>query len=151
MRCVAKLPPIIVDTREQLPWSFAADVATMRAGLKTGDYSLFGFDDEIGIERKSPADFVMCCVQERPRFERELGRLAALDVGVVIVEASLEEIWLHEYRSRVLPQSVVGSIVAWTIDYGVPILLAGDRESAADLALRILRKFFERKLTARAA
>jgi len=50
---------IIVDTREQSPYSFATITPppeTIRATLKTGDYSLAGYENKITIERKSLID-----------------------------------------------------------------------------------------------
>ena len=37
-------PPVVVDTREQRPYLFADSV---RGTLRTGDYSLLGYEDRI--------------------------------------------------------------------------------------------------------
>ena len=37
--------------------------------LRTGDYSLEGYQDQIAIERKSIDDLVVCLGKERDRFE----------------------------------------------------------------------------------
>jgi ERCC4-type nuclease len=90
---------IIVDSREQSPYSFkgfkcdAAKkgrpllVCTEVAGLKSGDYSLKGFEDRIAVERKSLQDFYGTLGQGRERFERELVRLSVMDFAAVVVEA----------------------------------------------------------------
>ena len=48
---------IIVDTRENLPYLFHGYTCGMkRSGLKTGDYSIEGYESAICIERKSKED-----------------------------------------------------------------------------------------------
>ena len=48
---------IIIDTREQTPWSFPPEIPVEIGTLKTGDYALAG-DDAFAIERKSKDDFL---------------------------------------------------------------------------------------------
>ena len=54
----SKLPSIIIDSREQLPWSFPEEFTVKKDSLPTGDYSLDGMTDLITIERKSLQDMV---------------------------------------------------------------------------------------------
>ena len=60
-------PPIVIDTREQAPWTFNKGLVVERFGaafptevgtLDTGDYSVRGLEDRVRIERKSLDDFV---------------------------------------------------------------------------------------------
>lgn len=90
---------IVVDTREQAPFSFTghrADakkrhrplvVRTVIGTLKTGDYSLLGYEDRITIERKSLADAYSTFSQDRERFERELLRMAKFENSHIVIEA----------------------------------------------------------------
>lgn len=141
---MSPVPAIVVDTREQRPWSFADGVDVVRGTLATGDYSLLGHENEVAIERKSLEDFVGCVTRERERFEREIERLSALSLGVIVIEADIGDVWARRYRSQVAPASVVGSACAWTAS-GVACLFAGSREHAADFALRLLRTWFTRR------
>ena len=52
---------IIIDTREQTPWSFPDGVLIERGTLATGDYTLAGLENIVAVERKSLADFISCC------------------------------------------------------------------------------------------
>jgi ERCC4-type nuclease len=91
---------IIVDTREQRPWTFENyNVTVKRAGLRSGDYSLAGHEDQIALERKSLDDLVQSLSHGRDRFEREVERLSALSFAAVLVEASAEDIARHRYQS----------------------------------------------------
>ena len=71
---------IVFDSREQCPFRFEGFNAVVEVGaLATADYSLVGFTDRIGIERKSLPDLVACLGVERERFARELARLRGYD------------------------------------------------------------------------
>jgi hypothetical protein len=95
---------VIIDSREQAPHSFQGFLADAHqknkpllvsvevAGLKSGDYSLKGFEDRIAVERKSLQDAYSTFCQGRDRFERELARLNEMEYAAVVVEASWSRI-----------------------------------------------------------
>jgi len=132
---------VVIDTREQKPWAFPADVDAIAGSLDTGDYSLAGLEHLAAIERKSLADFCGCCGRDRSRFERELQRLKAYRCRAVIVEATMGDVLAHKYRSKIAPASVLGSAAAWQTRYDTPFVWAENREQAAHYALLILRGF----------
>ena len=127
---------VAIDTREQHPWTFA-HFPTEAATLQVGDYSVVGLEACIAVERKSLADFVSCCGNERDRFERELRAMRGWLHRCVIVEADWSDLERGGWRSKVKPASVVASVLGWQRD-GIPFILAGNRERAADLAERFL-------------
>ena len=133
---------IIIDNREQTPWTFPTDIETIPGSLQSGDYSLSGLQELCTIERKSLSDLVGCVTgDDRERFKRELLRLKAYRCRAVIVEATLQDIMIHRYLSRTEPESVIGSLASWQTRYEVPFVLAGDADGAARYALAILRNF----------
>ena len=125
----ATAPPItierdvLVDAREQRPW-FSSTVpgfkfTSKRSTLATADYSLDGLQDRILIERKSLADLTACVGHGRGRFERELARMATETAEPwLFIEASRDQIERREYRGKVFPSAVVGSLMAWSQDHG---------------------------------
>ena len=133
---------IVVDSREQCPWTFEGyPVEVVRAGLKSGDYSLAGHEHRIALERKSLMDLVGSLSTGRARFEREMERLSALEFAAVLVEAGPRDIIQHNYRSAMNPASVMQSMFAWTVRYRVPFLLCGTRRHAEYTAHGLLSKF----------
>lgn len=138
-------PVIIIDSREQRPWSFSPDVRTEVDGLKTGDYSLKGFEEQVAIERKSLDDLVGSLTQGRRRFMAEMERLLEIPVRALIVEATTEEILQQRYRSRAHPSSIMGSCVS-LIRRGIPVLFASNRYTAATWAERLLLQEHKRLL-----
>lgn len=128
------IPAIVIDTREQAPLPFPAGTWE-RGTLATADYSLKGYETLFGIERKSLADLLQSLTRGRGRFERELARLAAFDFRRVLVEApySMVDTGRADYwpTSRATPKSVVASIAAFEVRYGVPFVFAASRAEAA--------------------
>jgi len=126
----------IVDTREQMAWNLEP-MKIVAKGLDVGDYSILGLESVIAIERKSLADFVMCCGGERERFQRELDRLRGWPVHAVIIEASWGEFQMAQWRSKLTSKQVMASFVSW-VAQGHTLILAGNAENAALVCRGIL-------------
>jgi ERCC4-type nuclease len=126
---------IIIDTREQLPYQFR-DIRIERCKafvwkkigtLKTGDYSIAGYENRVCVERKSLADLYGTLGSGRERFEREFERMQELDASLIVIEASWKEIAYPEethngninfnWHSELNSNSVIGTIVSWSQKY----------------------------------
>ncbi|NQT21639.1 MAG: ERCC4 domain-containing protein [Planctomycetes bacterium] len=136
---------ILVDTREQLPWSFKdLSAETEREALPAGDYAIAGVP--FVIERKTPEDFLASITHGRQRLERELERIQAQGGGAVVVEGSLDAVLYgapnrrlsRPGELRVNPNSVLGSIASFQMRYHVPTYFASSRQSAQRLAWYLL-------------
>jgi DNA excision repair protein ERCC-4 len=138
--------PITCDTREQTPWIFGEDTLVTRSKLDAGDYAPTGYEALFTLERKAIGDLVACCSWERERFVRELERAPDYEFFAIIVEASLEDVARHNYRANVHPSAVVGSCVAFHVDYSVPTIWAGSATAAARIAERLMRRFVEKRI-----
>ena len=133
---------IIIDTREQTPFTFPDTITTERGTLQTGDYSLkgLGLTELCAIERKSLPDLVGCCTgSNRARFKRELHRLRGYRCKAVVITADVDDVMNHGYRSRIAPSSVLGSVASWQTRYQVPFVFAG--AYGAEYTLAIFRNF----------
>ena len=128
--------PVVIDTREQKPWAFEnSEVKT----LKTGDYSIVNYEDVIGVERKSLADFVGSIGKNRKRFMAEMERASKIRHFCVIVEGSYFDLFTGNYRSKLLPQSAVGSAIGIMARFGIPVIMAETRKQAEQLCRKFLR------------
>lgn len=134
---------IIIDTREQSPFSFSKFECEVVPGtLATGDYSLTGLEDRVAVERKSLDDLLGCLVGDgRERFERELTRSRGLDAFAVVVEASFQDMAEGRYRSRMQPHAALQSVLAFQVRYGSPFIWAGTRAGAEYAAYHFLRHY----------
>lgn len=128
---------IVIDTREQQPYRFLCE--SVRSALKTGDYSLIGLETAIAIERKSLNDFIGCITASRERFENELSRADSLERFWVVIEASLTAIEQGLYRSRVKPESVLGTLAAWSNRHKVSFVFADNRQTGQKMTERLLK------------
>jgi ERCC4-type nuclease len=140
MRIPAKPKPeqliVLVDTREQQPLDLSP-LQMETASLPTGDYSLRGLESVIAIERKSLPDLLACVGGQRRRFDREVQRLLAYPVRLLVVEATWQQIEAGQWRGKVRTSAVTASILGW-MAAGLPVLLAGDRDRAGRYVSRIL-------------
>ena len=131
---------IAVDTREQQPYQFdGAEVVT----LSTGDYSIVGLEDRVTIERKSKADAYGSLGQGRARFRREFERLAEFDYAVVVVEDTVQGFLRRPSHSKMNPRAAIGSLLAWSVRYRVPVFFAGDRVHGRALTHKLLQMYWK--------
>lgn len=129
---------IIIDTREQLPYEFPDSI---RQKLDQGDYSLREMEHVVAVERKSIQDLVGSLTSGRKRFEREMERLQSeVRWPWLLVESSVSQIAAGGFmHSKANPRSILGSLFAWTMRYGVLLLPACDRAHAQASTAMILR------------
>jgi DNA excision repair protein ERCC-4 len=132
-------PVVIVDTREQKPYHFGSSVVKT---LPTGDYSIVGMESRIAIERKTKADAYSSLGMDRPRFLREIERLAEFEYGAVVIEAALKDFLVAPAFTRLHPRSAVSSLLAWSVKYGVHVFFAGDRRHGNAVTAQLLEKFW---------
>ena len=141
----AKLDPknviAIVDSREQNALNLEP-LTTVTSTLPTGDYSVRGLEHVVAIERKSLDDLVGCVGRDRERFDREVQRLLAFPVRILVIESSWEQIESHEpinpqWRGKVTREAVLGSLMGWQAS-GLSVHMAGSHERAGKHVARLL-------------
>lgn len=131
---------VIIDTREQTPWTFEGQgIVTVRRKLDTGDYSIEGLEHSVAIERKSLDDWTGSCIHDRARFYKELERLRAFRFRAVVVEAGVREIMGGHYTGQAHPQAVLGFVAEVCVQQAVPVYLAGSRAEAQVFAGALLK------------
>ena len=84
----------VIDQQERIPFTFER-LPTVTRKLRTGDYSLVGYEHLIGIERKKLDDLLGCIPDtphQRQRFEREIMDLVSKPFHMLVVEATLSMI-----------------------------------------------------------
>jgi DNA excision repair protein ERCC-4 len=150
---------VVIDTREQNPYTFGglrADAKHQRRplavrqvvrGIPTGDYSLDGYEQRVAVERKTMADLFRTAAGGRRRFERELGRLCALNIAFVMVEGTWEDMLLRPpEHSEMNPTAVACSVIAWQQRCpNVHWWTCNDRRQAEEFTFRILERFWRER------
>ena len=136
---------IVIDTREQLPYTFRAinpPPDTIRKALASGDYSIEGFEDQIAIERKSKVDFYGSVGRGRRRFEAELERLSKFEYAAVVIEAEWRDLLIPPARSRLNKKTITRGIAAWNQRYGVSFYTVPNRAFAERWTYILLERFW---------
>lgn len=153
INCILKSMGVLVDTREQV-WDNIknaldnAKCPVERGKLSQGDYTAFipisafpgcqpidgitSLQDEVVIERKANLDEIAGnFTVDRDRFEREFIRAKANGVKIflLIENSSWEDIFSHNYRSKLSPKSLYGSLLSWQAKYNLTILFCRPAET----------------------
>lgn len=134
---------VLMDTREQETERSrrrqkAMGAPIRRAVLDYGDYCMTAelpdgipiYDESkriqptCAVERKMNLDeLAECFTSGRDRFEREMKRAKerGASLWLLVENASWEALLNGRYRSRLLPKSLMGSVMAWAFRYGLHI------------------------------
>lgn len=126
-------PYVLIDTREQRPLRFVESLGVDcgAATLPAGDYSVRGFTHLIALERKSVSDLVQTLTHGRERFENELDLLATYRWKAILIEGRRGDVEAGIYRSLAKPQSIIGSLRAIWMRWGVPAFWLDSPEGVA--------------------
>lgn len=142
---------ILIDSREQQPYHFVPPkyegVITETTTLQTGDYSIAGLADRIAVERKSLNDMAGTLSAGRDRFTRELERARGFSLFAIVIEATMQDVANHKYTSKMTPQSLLQSLFAFQVRYGIHVLWAGDRNGGEYATHSLLAKYLYEQRT----
>lgn len=148
---------VIVDTREQDTKALRSRLEQVgfpfiRQKLDFGDYScktelpdgsLVDFSDRFVIERKMSIDeLAMCYTSNRKRFTAEFERAknTQAKMYLLIENATFEKIIGGQYRSRVAPNALIGSIFAFLARYNCQIIFCKTESTG-----RVIREILYRE------
>ena len=148
--------PVIIDTREQIPWTFERDenITTISKKLDVGDYSIVDFENELCIDRKmSVAEFASNITEKR--FERLLERMSTFPHKFLLFEFDLKAI--NDYPSganiplnkrgliKIKAPFILSSIARIQLQYDIHILFCSHRLYAEQMAARIIKSVYDRR------
>jgi len=146
------MPPftIIIDTQEKLGYTFESispPPQTVIRTLKTGDYSIDGFEDRVTVERKSLSDLYKTLggktSNNRDRFEREIVRMVDMDFAAIVIEADWKTIIRNPpSRSGLNSKSVLATILAWMQRHNAHWITCPNRMFAEKITYRLLDRWY---------
>lgn len=142
---------IIVDTREQKPWSFEYQ-ATANHKLDTGDYSIDGYQHLLAIERKrNVAEFANNITEKR--FKDVVDRLSKIKHSYILFEFDMEDVMRYPIGSdipkrlwdkiRISPAYILKHIIDLQTDHNIKILFCNNSDYAEKVALSIMKKVYK--------
>ena len=145
---------ILVDTREQSPFPFTNIepfdvIPTEYTCLRTGDYSIKGFESRITVERKSIPDLYSSIGADRERFEREMVRLAEFEYAAVVIEGDSQAIAQYaETHLQMAGKTAEHTMLSWSIKYGVHFWPSINKRHAELRTFHLLRHFWRQQIEA---
>lgn len=138
---------LVVDSREQTELSFDKfrNINTVRKGLKTGDYSIQGYEDQITFERKSVQDLVGTLTSGHTRFLREMERMRAFKAKYILIEHTPDILYnycaKHGWQRKF--NTIIQSLLAYACHYQVRVRFCKDREDMAEYIVKKAREFLK--------
>lgn len=139
---------IIIDTREQQPWSFEHYTTASRK-LDTGDYSIEGLEDIVCIERKKTISEVANNLTES-RFIDVIDRMSKYKYAFLLLEFDLAQVLSYPVGStlprrlwdkvKISPAFIVKHILELQINHNIKVLFCGSSSDAEKMAEYILKK-----------
>ena len=129
---------IIVDTREQkndhlLKYFNDNGIKWVCKKLDTADYSFelpnhqhLGFDRKFLVEKKNGLNEITGnFTSSRERFQREFQRIEDEHLHLVIENATWKKVVNGSYRSKMHPNSLIASLLSWSIRYDFKVWFVG--------------------------
>lgn len=136
---------LLVDTREQDTPAYRQRLQQIglpyyREKLDAGDYGIRTTDDSgrkidahTVIERKMSLDELCTCfTSERSRFRREFERASAsgTKIWLLVEDASWAQMLHGQYRSKMHPNALQGSVFSWAARYGISIVMCRSADAS---------------------
>ena len=138
---------IISDTREQdsLDFSGFRGIESVRQGLKTGDYSIQGFENRICFERKAVSDLVSTLIGGHERFLREMERMRDFEVAYILVEHTAGTVYRYCAKQgwELKFDTIIQSLLAYAYHYRVRVRFCKDREDMAKYIVAKSKEFLK--------
>jgi ERCC4-type nuclease len=135
-------PVLIVDSREQNPFSFARFrgwfAGVERRPLSLGDYSVAGMEDICTVERKDLADLVRSLTVERPTFIRRLQEMSRFPQRLLVITAALSQVKSPYAHSQANPNRITQSLIAALAGLAVPFLCVETHELGEEIVASYL-------------
>ena len=142
---------IIIDTREQTPWTFD-NYVTASKKLDTGDYSILGMEDIFTIERKKSVSEVANNISES-RFDKELIRLKNYKHKFLLLEFNLKDVLNYPIGSnvpkkmweklKITNKYILKYLTEIAIFYDLQVIFCDDSDGAEEMALSIIKRMIE--------
>ena len=137
---------IVVDSREKRA---LRSEGVIKSTLKTGDYSILGFENKIAIERKSPIDLFGTLTSSHKRFKAELVRAQKLEYFAIIIDSSLSDIIKKSFKgskySKIKGLQIARILFTQHFRYGPQIFFSGSRNESKLIIENLFEAFYKHK------
>ena len=135
-------PVLLVDTREQNPFSFSRFAGwfrdIQRKALPLADYSVMGLEDVCVVERKDLSDLIHSCTVDRASFIRRLRLMAGYPHRLLVVTSTLSQVKSPYAHASVDPNRITQFLIAMFAGLQVPFVCSETHELGEELVASYL-------------
>jgi ERCC4-type nuclease len=135
-------PVVVVDSREQNPFSFAQFqgwfAGVEKKPLALGDYSVSGLEEVCVVERKDLSDLVRSFTVERSVFINRLKRMGAFPDRLLVITAAMSQVKSRYEHSSTNPNQITQSLIAALAGLRVPFLCVETHELGEEIVASYL-------------
>jgi ERCC4-type nuclease len=139
-------PVVLVDTREQNPFSFTRFRGWFsgieKKSLSLGDYSVSGLERLCVVERKDLADLVHSLTTERTVFVERLRRMSQYPQRLLVITAALSQVKSPYAHSAASPNRILQSLIAALAGLALPFLCVETHELGEEIVASYLYQAF---------
>ena len=139
-------PTVIVDTREQNPFSFSRFgdwfAGIEKKPLRLGDYSVVGMEEICTVERKGLPDLVHSFTAERSVFVEHLRQMSNYPHRLLVITAALSQVKSPYSHSKANPNRITQSLIAALAGLQVPFLCVETHELGEEIVASYLYQVF---------
>jgi ERCC4 domain len=130
-------PILLIDTREQNPFSFSRFEGWFarieKRALKLGDYSVAGLEDLCAVERKDLSDLVHSCTVDRTAFIHRLRLMSEHPHRLLVITSALSQVKSPYSNSRTDPNRIMQFLIAALAGLQVPFVCSETHELGEEL------------------
>jgi ERCC4-type nuclease len=141
---------IIVDTREQHPWTFQHHAVAHRK-LDTGDYSIEGLENILCIERKNGIAEIANNMTES-RFEDVINRMKTYKHAFILIECDYDQMMNYPIGSdvpkrawskiKISPAFILKFLSELSVHHNIHVIFCGSPSWAEKTALSIMKRVY---------
>ena len=135
-------PAIVVDVREQNPFSFERFGGWFsgieKRPLEIGDYAIAGLEDKCVVERKDLNDLARSFHVERSNFISRLRRMSAFPDRLLVITAAPSQVKSRYEYSPANPNQITQSLIATLAGLRVPFLCVETHELGEEIVASYL-------------
>ncbi len=145
---VGKEYVVVMDSREKKPLWFPDERHIVKC-LKTGDYSIFGFEDFFSLEFKRLIDLFGTLGKGHLRFKRELERAQRLNFFAIVIEGSrtdiLRKAFNHSERSMMKGKTILSILDTLAVKYKIQIYYCNGPREVRECMSGLMNAFYKQQ------
>ena len=142
---------IIIDTREKKPlWKKSTKTTLIEnKALKTGDYSIEGYENKFAIERKSLGDLFGSLGRGNKRFKKEIKRGLELDYFAIVIDGTYDQVlnkdFENSYYTRMQGYVITAILFTTHLKYKIPIFFTEGRSQSRRIIKELMKAYLKQQ------